>query len=640
MNTNETKTPWIAKILVVLVGAAVLAAGVALFAVLIKRGFHWRLILYLAILLSPFYYCIWRRGAWLWRAGFHLAPRRESWWLYAGTLLMFFSLATLLYSYELWRGKRAYASLEREVAARGDTLELSAVIPPPVPDDQNFCATPLLAALMDYELDSPPLNWETRWRKPEIINRLESMRLPNPEKGGPPFGFRDMPSAPSRSDRPYWFRAEMTDLGAWQKAFANNTNYLAAASSHRPAEAVLVALSRFDPELNELRAANQRPAARWALHYQDGWWVMFNNGVRFGGLGNLVKILDLRATAELALGQTDAALPDVKLALRLADSMRQEPSLPIHQLRQDLLLASLQSVWEGLVTHRWTDNQLAELQARFSQFDPTSDRQTVLRGETYLSMEFFRLQKEFISLKTIRTHFRQLLPDGIIYLYTLMWLSHPTGWYYQDQVYLYRLYERAMAARPGLATTSPPPAGKAEHLERPEDPWLAVFLDPRLREMYGRARTLDYATALEEARLACALERYRLAHGEYPATLAELTPRFNDQRPRTAASPRPLLEYRRTTPGQFLLYPAGMTNVSETWQISAAMLQTWLKGYPGMSKQLWEKQLKMLASLLETQESASQRAFVLQECLPLRGSDFDGVWRFPAMTVKTNALSR
>ena len=512
---------------------------------------------------------------------------------------MFLSLATLLYSLELWRGKRAYASLQREVEAKGGSLAFSAVIPPPVPDAQNFCATPLLAAITDYESRSPLISPNTeQWRNPAIIDRLRSMSLPTPGRRELNLWVRRLnhpgegPSHPRpKQGQQLWLCAGMTDLAAWQEAFTEDTSYPVSSASRGPAEAVLLALSKFDAELNELHAANQRPAARWALHYQDGWFVQTDNTVRWDALRNLVGILKLRAAAELASDRTDAALQDVKLSLRLANSLQSEPLFFSHDERQRLLLTSLQAVWEGLVTHRWTESQLPELQSRLSQFDLSSDWRKAMRGETYLRRELFRQMNELLSLRTIRTLFANSQPER--WVLSLMWLFYPTGWYYQDQVYLYRLGEQRMMAGPWLANPNTPSAAKEVHLEMPEDPLLAIFILPGLREIFGDTNSFTLVqTSLEQARLACALERYRLANGEYPATLEALTPRFIDTLPSPAITRQPLLEYRRTTSGQFLLYPAGMTHVSESWHPSVSQENAVLLGRP-------------------------------------RG-DIDGVWRFPA----------
>src|ERR1035441_1513988 len=57
-------------------------------------------------------------------------------------------LATLLavfYAVENWRGKRAWEKCRRELEAQGAVLDWSALIPAPVPDDQNIFKAPKMA---------------------------------------------------------------------------------------------------------------------------------------------------------------------------------------------------------------------------------------------------------------------------------------------------------------------------------------------------------------------------------------------------------------------------------------------------------------------------------------------------------------
>jgi hypothetical protein len=56
--------------------------------------------------------------------------------------------------------------------------------------------------------------------------------------------------------------------------------------------------------------------------------------------------------------------------------------------------------------------------------------------------------------------------------------------------------------------------------------------------------------------LACALERYRLAQGQYPEDLNALVPRFVALLPHDIINGQPL-KYRRTDHGQFILYSVG-----------------------------------------------------------------------------------
>jgi hypothetical protein len=58
------------------------------------------------------------------------------------------------------------------------------------------------------------------------------------------------------------------------------------------------------------------------------------------------------------------------------------------------------------------------------------------------------------------------------------------------------------------------------------------------------------------ATVACALERYHLAHGEYPESLDTLAPQFVTKIPHDIINGQPL-HYRRTDDGRFVLYSIG-----------------------------------------------------------------------------------
>src|SRR6266436_5572247 len=85
-----------------------------------------------------------------------------SWRVIRRTLIVVAWTATiiaLLYGEENWRGRRAWNKYRRELEARGEQLDLQAFIPKPVPDEQNFAATPFIQSWfstggVSYEGDS------------------------------------------------------------------------------------------------------------------------------------------------------------------------------------------------------------------------------------------------------------------------------------------------------------------------------------------------------------------------------------------------------------------------------------------------------------------------------------------------------
>ena len=61
---------------------------------------------------------------------------------------------------------------------------------------------------------------------------------------------------------------------------------------------------------------------------------------------------------------------------------------------------------------------------------------------------------------------------------------------------------------------------------------------------------------MDEAIIACALERYRLANGQYPESLDQLAPSYLNEIPHDKASGK-AFHYKVKKDGKFLLYSIG-----------------------------------------------------------------------------------
>ena len=56
----------------------------------------------------------------------------------------FVTLIALFYAEEDWRGWHAWQKFKHEWEAKGEQFDFASVVPPPVPDDQNFALTPIV----------------------------------------------------------------------------------------------------------------------------------------------------------------------------------------------------------------------------------------------------------------------------------------------------------------------------------------------------------------------------------------------------------------------------------------------------------------------------------------------------------------
>jgi hypothetical protein len=476
---------------------------------------------------------VWRHGLrWL----FSLRAWRFHGWLAVGLV----TLIVLFYSEESWRGKRAWAALKREVAAQGTLIDLNSLAPPAVPDDQNFARAPGIAGLLF------------------ATNGAERIY----------FG-RD-----SVSPIGLWALRQSTDLAAWQKYFrahpedpqadpekpSGSLRFPISPQPQEPAADVLLALSRFETNLATLEAASLRPALRLPVDYRRGFFAQEElwrpmRELRFTG-----RLLALRASAELALGRSEAAFLDVRTGLRIANLLRDEPSAGLQASRRTLLECCLQPVWEGLAAHAWNEEPLAALQKALEEADVVAGFKRGAFGETLALMNLVDQGLAFVTgaPSEIARRFPPMYAGERAALWTVRTL-YPVGWLYQDKTWIYRFYQRHLdafaAAREGRRTG----AERLAEMRSLTDPVMLVLVVPKMKELESGAEgALVLQSFLHQAATACALERYRLAHGQYPATLEALVPAYVPQVPADfLAQPLAPLHYRRTDDGGFQLYSVG-----------------------------------------------------------------------------------
>jgi hypothetical protein len=281
------------------------------------------------------------------------------------------------------------------------------------------------------------------------------------------------------------------------------------------------------------------------------------------------KVLQLRALAELQNGQSDKAQADVNLMLRLVDSIRTEPILISHLVRIAMTQIALQPVWEGLAEHQWSDAQLAELEQELAKLDFIVDYKLAMRGEMVLCQGGFfdYLRHHPGQLSSLSGNGDTAPPAPAFALSRL-----PSGWLYQNQLHCARpmveFYLPAADVNRGVVLPASIRRGDA-----------AVEADAKHRNPYNMIETLLLPTlgnALKKfaygqssanlARVAIALERYHLAHGEFPESLDVLTPQFFAKLPHDIINGQPL-HYHRTSDGQFVLYSVGWNETDDGGEV-------------------------------------------------------------------------
>ncbi len=146
----------------------------------------------------------------------------------------------------------------------------------------------------------------------------------------------------------------------------------------------------------------------------------------------------------------------------------------------------------------------------------------------------------------------------------------PAGWFDQNKLSTCRLHQNYIqpAVDHGRHVISPKLVHASEmEFGRKSRPPYAIFsrlLAPSYAKSVEKfART---QSSVDLARAACAIERYRLANGKLPETLAELSPQFLPSLPLDVIDGNPL-RYRRSDDGQFILYSIGWNETDDAGKV-------------------------------------------------------------------------
>lgn len=507
----------------------------------------------------------------------------------AGLLFTAATLATLLalfYAVEYWRGRRAWNQYASEARARGVKLDWESYLPPEVPEDQNIALTPSFKPLFDFKPGTQ--QWVDTNKMRNALARNDKLRIVSRGKG---YDFNQ--GSPGR-----WELCERTDFIA---LLGTNKSLRSEADKKLMEKAAELnpSLGKYLSEKEEGIAAthaltNQLQAARLVLELVNtahgAWFAELADAakkaacrfpIRYDAvpqasillphlalMKSAVVGLRLRARAQLGLDQAEAAKEDVLLSLDLADTIRNEPFLISQCVRIACISLNLGPIWEGCATHRWSESQLAAIQAKMERFSLTADMYHTLLGEragALRQIDQIRHNPRVISQLGYDTDSVNDDDGGLSLSYRLM----PSGWFYLEQLTLARVYDSFLLPQNAwlqgsLATDAvieawnhslAPLEGLTSWSAFLEHKLLARMLVPATIGAFNKALIAEVRT--RQVQIAMALERYYLTQKQYPKNLeALLHPAYLNKLPLDPFSQKPF-QYRLEAPNAYVLYSVG-----------------------------------------------------------------------------------
>ncbi|HXR07933.1 MAG TPA: hypothetical protein VN765_11425 [Candidatus Acidoferrum sp.] len=319
-----------------------------------------------------------------------------------------------------------------------------------------------------------------------------------------------------------------------------------------------------EPEFNLIRQALRRPYTRINGDYQVPYEVPIPN---FVVIRTVVQRLATLAQCHLAQGQPEEALRDLTLLNDLCRVLESRPSGKPMTLVASMIHVAVSGLYtsaiaDGLAWHAWQEPQLLALQEQLKEINLLPDvtrsfeEEPVAICHTLETMSPAQWDKLF-----------QIASNGVGMPKATVWQKlkaaafHtllPRGWIFQNMVQVANGCQAIIdCLDPAHQMVFPKKVDAvAQSAASHHSPYtfLATAANPNMSK--AMLITTKTQTLIHEALIACALERYRLAHNSYPETLDTLIPQYLDQIPPDLIGGQPL-HYRRAGDNKFLLYSIG-----------------------------------------------------------------------------------
>jgi hypothetical protein len=421
-------------------------------------------------------------------------------------------LLLIFYAEEDWRGARDWAACQKELEAKGETLDLRQLAPPGKPED-DLSKVPIFAEL--YQANEEYLKTKRSTFKPRIRGIKIDLK---------PSNYGDI--LPKQTNA---YKGEPVDLSAWQKYYRATPEAHLPEQPGTPAQDVLQAMSQFDPELNEIDAAVSNPKAHWPM-FEPTTFPSYAGGMV--ALAPVARVIQLKAVAHFDNNETDLAEKDYLFCFRLIQPLTKGGDLLNYAIVAAVRADTDTILWEGLRRHAWNDGQLREMEAALSSTDMLTFATDSFRIERAWMIEEMEVCQNSNWDVVGTAEYNDLYYDLGLYHLPISSLR-PKGWWDEDRSsYSYGMQAHldAFKLSHGTLSSSPFPfhdMSASWGWNRADTSlWSAIYVPisalvfPSVDNIGPRIAKAEIYRRL--ARLACRLEEYRLAHGQYPDTLDDL----------------------------------------------------------------------------------------------------------------------
>lgn len=254
-------------------------------------------------------------------------------------------------------GLQTHAEWDRyaaDLAAAGEPVWFDAMVPPPVPEEDNLFFGSLFAPLLTPDGAVSPGSLLAMAVNPGSGLSVESLLESSTDGNG---------------------RATLDAIAGRMMAVGvtnPKTDYLL------PGDRILAGLQQAGFDFLPLENALVRRKARFPVDYSNVGSPELPHLTSLESLGDWLAI---RAIASISTGHSASAANDLLMVARLADATANEPYLESQRTRRKLLDIFSAGVLTGVQRDTWSEAELVSFRAAIQRANPTDDVLLAIRGE-------------------------------------------------------------------------------------------------------------------------------------------------------------------------------------------------------------------------------------------------------------------
>lgn len=511
-------------------------------------------------------------------------------WLSIALLVLPALVLWLLHAWLGWEGERLWQQAQARLKAEGETLDFMALVPKPVPDEDNFFAVePLkdIALVVDGD--------ETKGEPGARRARIEELKFADEAKRPFPKRFTD----PSYDEGTGVDHGQKWNAKIWADYYRESKRLPMPEVDGDPAEDLMAALAKGHGLYAKLHTALDRTYSITTPYWSEREMPVYLIALRHVNLNScqtLTRLLALRAEAGLAANLHPQAARDIRVMLRIAEGVGQDATLINALVTMNVSTAALEPCWSLLEHAKCDGDTLSALEGDLARVDICEMMMTSLRGE----MLVWTSAAEMLGDQAGGMNFLSFgggRPSGVkealgYYAELGMWSLNPQGIAKGNkgqgvQTMLFRLLRPLR--NNGLKGFVDASNRLIDDLQSGRtDKGVMALLSREMLPVYNGVgeRAILCQARLDQARLACALERYFLQHQTYPDTLNELVPAFIDKVLLDPCDDKPM-RYARTPAGRYKLWSLGFDGEDDGGKVIASPMddpskpRLDLRDYPG-----------------------------------------------------------